>query len=344
MRWEPIRLASGNTANGASALLENSTGSGNTANGNGALGGNNGNDNTANGYGALFINRVGNGNTADGVDALERNDSGNDNTAIGDLALNNNATGSNNTAVGTNAGSNATGSNNTVLGSNAGYNLHTGNDNIDIGNIGGPGDSGKIRIGTVGTQNATFVAGVNGVAVTGSAVLVNSAGQLGVAASSARFKEAIKPMDKTSEAILVLKPVTFCYKKEFDPSGISQFGLVAEDVEKINPALVVHDKEGKPYTVRYEAVNMMLLNEFLKEHRKVQEQDSKIEQQEATITELKSTVAQQQKQIEAVTAGLQKVSAQLAAASPSRGGLEVSKFATGRIRRGGPAPQVVNNP
>ena len=137
-------------------------------------------------------------------------------------------------------------------------------------------------------------------------------------------------MDKASEAILALKPVTFRYKQELDPEGIPQFGLVAEEVEKVNPDLVARDEEGKPYTVRYEAVNAMLLNEFLKEHKTVQEQ-------EATIAELK-------KQIEALTAGLQKVSAQLAAASPSRGGLEASKFATGQIRRGGPAPQVVNNP
>ena len=134
-------------------------------------------------------------------------------------------------------------------------------------------------------------------------------------------------MDTASEAVLALKPVTFRYKKEVDSDGIPQFGLVAEDVEKVNPDLVVHDKEGKPYTVRYDQVNAMLLNEFLKEHRKNEQQESKLKEQEAKI-------ARQEEQIEALTAGLQKVSAQL----------EASKFATGRIRRGGPAPQVVVNP
>jgi uncharacterized coiled-coil protein SlyX len=142
-------------------------------------------------------------------------------------------------------------------------------------------------------------------------------------------------MDKSSEVILALKPVTFHYKKEIDPKSIPQFGLVAEDVEKVNPALVARDDQGKPYTVRYEAVNAMLLNEFLKEHRKVEELKSTMAKQEATISQLESTVAQQQKdlrataahqqeQIEALTVGLQKVNAQL----------EASK----------PAPQVVNNP
>jgi hypothetical protein len=155
-------------------------------------------------------------------------------------------------------------------------------------------------------------------------------------------------MDQASEALFVLEPVTFRYRKEIDPANTRQFGLVAEQVEKVNPDLVVRDKEGKPYSVRYEQVNAMLLNEFLKEHKKV-------EKQEATITRLtndfQTVSTQQQNEIQLLSAQLkeqaaqiQKVSAQLAAASPSRGGLELSKFATGRIRRGGPAPQVVNNP
>ncbi len=150
--------------------------------------------------------------------------------------------------------------------------------------------------------------------MTGAAVQVNAAGQLGTAPSSQRFKDEIKPMDKASEAILVLKPVTFRYKHEIDPKNIPQFGLVAEEVEKVNPDLVVRDKEGKPYSVRYEAVNAMLLNEFLKEHRKV----------EQLTKDFQSKFTEQQKQIETLTAGLQKVSTQL----------EASK----------PAPQVVNNP
>src|SRR5881392_2946364 len=144
------------------------------------------------------------------------------------------------------------------------------------------GESNAIRIGTTGTQTKTFVAGINGAAVTGAAVKVNAAGQLGTAPSSQRFKDAIKPMDKASESILGLKPVTFHYKKELDPDGIPQFGLVAEEVEKVNPDLVARDDEGKVYTVRYEAVNAMLLNEFLKEHRHVEELKATVAKQEAT--------------------------------------------------------------
>src|SRR5439155_12636774 len=141
--------------------------------------------------------------------------------------------------------------------------------------------SNTIRIGTQGTQTKTFIAGISGGGVTGVAVKVNAAGQLGTAPSSARFKEEIPPMDKASEAILALKPVSFCYKKEIDPDRIPQFGLVAEQVEKVNPDLVARDDKGKPYTVRYDAVNAMLLNEFLKEHKRVEEQ-------EETIAQLKS--------------------------------------------------------
>ena len=186
----------------------------------------------------------------------------------------------------------------------AGDNLTTGSNNIDIGNAGVGAEGTTIRIGTVGTQTKTFIAGISGAGVIGVAVKVNAAGQLGTAPSSERFKDAIRPMDKTSEAILGLKPVTFHYKKELDPEGIPQFGLVAEEVEKVNPDLVAHDADGKVYTVRYEAVNAMLLNEFLKEHRKV-------EQQEATITELKSTVAQQQKGMEVLNANLKEQASQI---------------------------------
>jgi len=162
-----------------------------------------------------------------------------------------------------------------------------------------------IRIGKVGTQTATFVAGIRGVTVaSGIGVIIGSNGQLGTVTSSARFKEAIKPMDKASEAILALKPVTFRYKHDLDPDGVPQFGLVAEQVEKVNPDLVVRDEDGKVSTVRYEAVNAMLLNEFLKEH-------SKVEEQQGTIAQLKTAAARQQKQIEALAATVQKVSNQL---------------------------------
>jgi uncharacterized coiled-coil protein SlyX len=244
---------------------------------------------------------MGSNSTAIGIDALNSNTSGNNNTANGGDALEHNTTGSNNIA----------------LGFNAGANLTTGSNNIDIGALGVAGEAAKIRIGKQGTQNGTFIAGIFGVPITGSTVVVNSNGRLGVATSSARFKEAIKPMDKASEAILALKLVTFRYKKELDPESIPQFGLVAEDVAKVSPDLVARDAEGKVFTVRYEAVNAMLLNEFLKEHKKVEEQDRRVQEQEATITQLNSTVAQQQKdfqatvarqqgQIKALTSGLQK--------------------------------------
>ena len=151
-----------------------------------------------------------------------------------------------------------------------------------------------------GTQKQTFIAGISGAAVSGSAVVVNSSGKLGVATSSAPFKEAIKPMDKSSEAILALKSITFRYKEDIDPDAIPQFGLIAEQVQEVNPDLVVRDADGKVNTVRYDAVNAMLLNEFLKEHRKVAEQ-------QATIDQLKATASEQQKQIETLRAGLLKI-------------------------------------
>src|SRR5262249_50250013 len=145
-----------------------------------------------------------------------------------------------------------------------------------------------IRIGTA--QNRTFIKGTSGVVVAGASVVVNAEGQLGVAASSARFKTEIKPMDKASEASLALKPVTFRYKKELDPDKIPQFGLIAEDVEKVNPELVARDEEGKIMSVRYEAVNAMLLNEFLKEHGKNEEQEKTIAELKSGMTALAATV------------------------------------------------------
>jgi uncharacterized coiled-coil protein SlyX len=186
--------------------------------------------------------------------------------------------------------------------------------------------SPTIHIGNQGTQNRTFIAGIGGATVpTGVAVIVDGSGHLGTSTSSVRFKENIQPMDSASEAIHALKPVTFRYKKNLDPDCIPQFGLVAEEVAEVNPDLVARDEHGKPYTVRYDAVNAMLLNEFLKEHRKGEQQDCKIAEQEAKIAELQSTDAEQRKEISALTAALkeqagqiQKVSAQLSAmrASP----------------------------
>ena len=190
-------------------------------------------------------------------------------------------------------------------------NLTTGSNNIDIGNAGAAGESNTIRIGTAGTQTSTFVAGVRGVLVASAqSVGISPSGQLGVRASSARFKEAIKPMDKASEAILDLKPVTFRYKKELDPKGAPQFGLVAEEVAKVDPDLVMMEDQGKPFTVRYDEVNAMLLNEFLKQHRTVQEQG-------ASITELQKGMEVLTARLKEQEAELQKVSARIELRKPA---------------------------
>lgn len=172
-----------------------------------------------------------------------------------------------------------------------GANLTIGNSNIDIGNSGAPGQSSAIRIGKPGDHTNTYIAGISGVTVAGGlGVVIDTSGHLGTVTSSAHYKEAIRPMGDASEEILALKPVSFRYKKELDPAAIPQFGLVAEDVEKVSPELVAHDAEGKPYSVRYEAVNAMLLNEFLKAHRQLEEQAQKNEKQEATIAALEEQV------------------------------------------------------
>jgi hypothetical protein len=281
-----------NTAVGYGALSENATGTNNTAIGLYALGGtagSSGSNNTASGLEALTANTTGGFNTANGVVALYTNTSGNSNTAVGHAALS----------------SNTIGGSNIALGDSAGSLLSTGSNNIDIGHVGVASESGNIRIGTSGTQTATFIAGIRGVAIAGAQpVGVNASGQLGVRPSSARFKEAIKPMDKASEAILSLQPVTFRYKKELDPKNIPQFGLVAEQVAKVNPDLVACDDHGKPFSVRYDEVNAMLLNEFLKEHRKVES--------------LEDAMAEQQKQTKALTASLQRVNDQIELSKPAR--------------------------
>ena len=329
--FELNSTGSNNTAFGDSALLSNTTADDNTAVGSGALtsttiGANDtaigalalqlnstGTSNTASGFEALANNTTGNNNTADGVSALTNNSTGSANTAMGFSTLSNDTTGSSNTAVGINALlNNTSGASNIAVGVSAGSNLTIGSNNIDIGAAGLAGESKKIRIGTRGTHNGTFIAGISGVTVpTGIAVIIDSSGHLGTTTSSARFKEAIKPMDKASEAILALKPVTFRYKKDLDPDGIPQFGLVAEQVEKVNPDLVARDEQGKPYTVRYEAVNAMLLNEFLKEHQTVQDLKFVALNQEAMML-------RQQRQIEALSAQIQKVSTQVELSKAAR--------------------------
>jgi trimeric autotransporter adhesin len=309
-----------NTATGVNALFSNTAGDQNTATGYAALANNTtGDDNTATGVSALAHNTIGGLNTAVGFFTLFSNTTGSSNTAVGYQALLGSSTGSGNTAVGDDALVGHNGNGNTALGVFAGAGQSTGDNNIAIGyNVFGvAGESNTIRIGNTDITD-TFISGINGTTVaSGAAVLVDSSGHLGTVTSSKRFKEEIRPMNKTSEAIFSLEPVTFRYKKEIDPVGTSQFGLVAEDVEKINPDLVVRDKEGKTYSVRYDAVNAMLLNEFLKEHRKN-------EAQQATIAELKSGMEAFTATVKEQAAQIQKVSAQL----------EASK----------PAPQVVNNP
>jgi len=297
----------GNTAEGQAALFSLTTGVANTAVGwlalntldtgkltaaigAGTLIGNTANQNTATGAGALFNNGTGGNNTANGVYALFYNLEGGDNTAIGIAALLSNTNGSNNVALGSGAGASAT----------------TGSNNVYVG---------AGMQGVAGESDACYIKSIFGqTSATGIPVLINSNNKLGTTMSSKRFKKEIRPMDKASDALLALKPVTFRYKEEIDPTGTTQFGLVAEQVEKVSPDLVVRDAEGKPYSVRYDQVNAMLLNEFLKTH-------SKMEEQEATIAhlkqELQATATHQQKQIKALTTGLQKVSAELETTKPA---------------------------
>ena len=297
-----------NTATGVAALGDNTTGHSNTATGSNALSLNTtGFDNTATGFASLLNNQTGGFNVANGMWALSGNTDGDRNTATGYNALTRNTTGRHNTATGYGAlAGNTTGRNNIALGDEAGGSLTTGNKNIDIGNAGLPGESSTIRIGTVPQQSATFIAGISGATVpTGITVIVDADGHLGTMVSSARFKEAIKPMGKASEAILALEPVTFRYKQDLDHEGTPQFGLVAEEVDKVNPNLVARDAQGKPYGVRYEAVNAMLLNEFLKEHGKVEALEATVGAQqkrfESEIAALTATLKAQESQIRNVS-------------------------------------------
>jgi Chaperone of endosialidase len=285
-------ISAANTATGAGALLSTTVGGNNTANGVFALFSNTtGQSNTATGAGALLSNTTANVNTATGFHALFSNTTGAANTAIGESALVGNTSGGSNTAIGSGALQNNTaGGGNTALGIAAGSAVTTAGNVICIGTP-GANVSSSCYINNIWNQPGGS-----------QAVYVNSDGKLGAQVSSRRFKEEIKPVDKASEAIYALKPVSFRYKAEIEPMRPLGFGLIAEDVEAVNPDLVVRDNEGKPYTVRYDQVNAMLLNEFLKEHRKVQE--------------LEANVARQQKQIEALTAGLQSVSAQLELSKP----------------------------
>jgi hypothetical protein len=267
-----------NTAIGTAALLSNTTGRENTATGAGALLNNiSGPTNTANGAFALFNNTIGNGNTAIGANALLSNTTTNGNTAIGSFAL-----------------LNSTGAGNTAIGYGAGSNISTANGVICIGH------NGQNVTATTWIEN---VYGATTQSGTTAPVIVSDDGQLGTIASSERFKKDIVTMDNASEAILSLRPVTFHYKT--DAKGIPQFGLIAEEVAKVNPALVLPDKDGKPYTVRYDQVNAMLLNEFLKEHRTVQEQKATIAQLEKGMKTVIARLEEQASQIQKVTAQIE---------------------------------------
>jgi trimeric autotransporter adhesin len=304
-----------NTADGAFALFSNTTGRVNTAIGNGALFANTtGNGNTASGYNALESNMTGGSNTASGDSALFSNTTGGFNTADGAGALFNNATGTNNTAIGTSAlVNNTSGSNNIALGVGAGSNIVTASDTICIG---APG---------VDVTDGCYIGHVFEEALDPDhlSMAIDVNGKVGTPASSRRFKEDIKPIDKASETILALKPVSFHYKN--DKKRRAQFGLIAEEVAEVDSSLVARDKEGKPYSVRYDQVNAMLLNEFLKEHQAFVEEQREVKTQEATIFELKSTVARQQKGMEALTAQLKEQAAQIRDVSAH---LEINKSTT----------------
>jgi hypothetical protein len=331
-----------NTAGGVFALFDNTTGGSNTAIGFAALGNNtSGNFNTANGVNALLNNTTAGNNTAIGYQALSNNTTGFGNTAVGFQTLQSSATGNGNTAIGVNAlvgnttgggnmaigtgtlSSNTTGDANTAIGDGAlSFNI-TGSENIALGEGAGSNVTTATNVICIGrdganVNNSCFIGNIHGVTTaTNDAipVVIDSAGQLGTTSSSRRYKTEIKPMDKASESILALKPVSFRYKVHEDTTP--QFGLIAEEVAKVNPDLVIYGSDAKPYTVRYDAVNAMLLNEFLKEHCMVKEQG-------ATIAELKKEIVGLAETVKEQAAQIQKVSAQLGASKP--------------------APQVVNNP
>src|SRR5947208_1493885 len=321
--------ANGNTAEGKDALFSRTTGVDNSALGFEALyNGTTASGNTAVGSQALLSNIASTRNVAVGAAALDSLTSGEMNTAVGNVSLEQGVSVNFNTALGRHALGRTQGDQNTGLGFFAGWNLSDdGANNIYIGNAGPVPigtESNTIRIGTqtativtVGNppfeshpmpaHTATFIAGISGTAINGRPVMINANGRLGTAPSSARFKEEIKPMDKASEAILALKPVMFRYKKEVDAERTPQFGLVAEQVEKVNPDLVTRDPDGKAFTVRYEAVNAMLLNEFLKEHRQVQEQQKEIDVLRAELREQRALIRKVSARVELQTAPAQTV-------------------------------------
>jgi hypothetical protein len=285
---------SDNTAVGAEACFSNTSGSSNTGIGSFALGSTTtGLVNTAVGSGAMPSNTTGSANSAFGVNAMDLNTTGGNNTAIGTLSLFSNSTGNYNTALGASALSNTTGSSNIGIGRLAGSSISSGSNNIDIGNSAPSNESDTIRIGN--TQTRAFLAGVNGAtSSSGVAVYVNSSGQLGTVTSSLRFKEDVEDMGDSTGDLLKLRPVTFHYKAPYDDgSRVLQYGLIAEEVAKVYPDLVQYDAQGKPFTVRYQALNTMLLNELQKQHAQVEEQKAQLAAQEARIQRLEALLERQ---------------------------------------------------
>jgi trimeric autotransporter adhesin len=300
-----------NTAAGISALQGNTTGKYNVATGSGALDNNStGNENTGNGLNALYSNLIGSRNTGSGSSALFNNTTGSYNTATGYQSLYSNTTGYRNEASGswalqfntighdnTASGqgallSNTSGSYNVGLGQNAGYYVTTGSANIEIGNVGTAADHNIIRIGTAGSQTATYIAGIQNTKVTGSAVYITSTGQLGVLASSQRYKISILPMGDSSEKLRQLRPVTFHLKT--DPKGPVQYGLIAEQVAKVYPELVIRDETGRVQGVHYEELAPMLLNEAQRQRKQIAAQAAEIDQLKAQLQRIDTALVKLQ--------------------------------------------------
>jgi hypothetical protein len=327
----PAAWAQTNTAYGTDALLSNTTGTNDSAFGVSALERNTtGYNNTAAGWDALLFNTTGYNNTATGIAALEGNGVGIGNTATGVAALANNGKGRYNVATGWNALYNNSGDSNTAIGSfalqdngsggnniaigvEAGFYLTTGSNNIEIANQGNAGEANTIRIGVEGTQSATYLAGVFNATVTGGcAVMVASTGQLGCVTSSARYKSDVRDMGNSSDNLMKLRPVTFLYKA--DETGARQYGLIAEEVEKLYPELVVHDADGKAETVAYHLLPAMLLNEVQKLARQLDQKDEQI----AALNQQVVAIGKKNDEIEALAARLERLERQAHAGEPDR--------------------------
>ena len=280
-----LNAGSLNTAMGANVLSANSTGNNNSGVGADALLGNtSGSANTAVGGEALTNNLIGNDNTAVGFSALWANVVGLSNTALGSDALYSNPAGSYNVAVGQGALYASTGGNNVAVGYQAGAQATSGANNIFISNVGQASDNAAIRIGTAGTQTSAFLAGVSGSTVSGAAVLVDSNGQLGVASSSLRFKEDIQPIGDASDALMLLRPVEFRYKKaQSDGKKPLEYGLIGEEVQEIYPELVLHDRDGEVESLKYHELPVLLLNELQKQHKTIEELEARIAALEAEL-------------------------------------------------------------